>query len=269
MQLADGDSLTVVDNRPGAAPGAGRPWAPGRRVIVDGRVSSSYFARNRGAEDGAGEWILFIDADVTPPADLLDSYFAVAPEDGVAVLAGGVRDEVSATSDWRHPAARYADLTAAMSQANTLGSGDWAYAQTANCAVRRDAFAAIGGFTEDVRSGGDADLCFRLSRAGWKLHAREGAEVIHRNRPTLRAMLRQRARHGSGAAWLDSRYPGSFPGRLSLGTPVWTIRQGAAALHALIVQRDADRAIVLWVEVLSHWAFELGRLAPNRVQPRG
>lgn len=268
IELRAGDTLTVVDNRSGAPPDEPRVWASGRRLIVDGRIASSYFARNRGAEGGTGEWILFIDADVLAPADLLDRYFETPPEDQVAVLAGAVKDEVSGPSDWRHPAARYADLTAAMSQANTLRPGPWAYAQTANCAVRRSAFEAVGGFTEEIRSGGDADLCFRLAHAGWSLQLREQARVVHRSRATLRAMLRQRARHGSGAAWLDARYPGSFPGRLSLGTPVWTVRQGAGALRALVAERDGDRALVLGVEVMSHWAFELGRLVPNRVRAR-
>ena len=49
-----------------------------------------------------------------------------------------------------------------MSQRNTL-TGVRPYAQTAHCAVRRSAFEAVGGFREDIRSGGDADLCFRLA----------------------------------------------------------------------------------------------------------
>jgi GT2 family glycosyltransferase len=152
-----------------------------------------------------------------------------------------------------------------MSQDNTLGAGEWAYAQTANCAIRRTGFEAIGGFTEDVRSGGDADLCFRMHRAGWVLKARERAAVVHRSRRSLRALLRQRARHGSGARWLNSVYPGAFPSDLSAGTVLWSVTQ-ATAVCAAMLRRDGDRAILLGVEVLSHWAFELGRLAPNRVR---
>jgi GT2 family glycosyltransferase len=266
IALSDGDTLSVVDNGPGAEPGVQPLPRAGARLVIDGRTPSSYYARNRGAEGGSGEWILFIDADVTAPADLLERYFDADADERVAVLTGAVQDEVSAPLGWRRPAARYTHLKAAMSQSNTLRPGPWGYAQTANCAVRRSAFEAVGGFTEDVRSGGDADLCFRLRAAGWELVARENARVVHRNRPTLRALLRQRARHGSGAAWLNRRYPGSFPPRLSAGTVLWSARQGAAALRALLVDRDGDRAILLGVEVLAHWAFELGRLVPNGVR---
>src|SRR5207302_5268698 len=82
-----------------------------------------------------------------------------------------------------------------------------------NAAVRREAFEQVGGFTEGIRSGGDADLCFRLRVAGWKFDAREQAGVLHDNRATTRAFLRQKTRHGSGAGWLNKRYPGSFPAR--------------------------------------------------------
>jgi cellulose synthase/poly-beta-1,6-N-acetylglucosamine synthase-like glycosyltransferase len=265
LRLDPGDSMVVVDNGPAGR--AARELGERRSVIVETAVASSYYARNRGASRGHADWILFLDADVRPPADLLDRYFESPPGERDGLLAGAVVDEVVDFADWRHPAARFAHLKAAMSQDNTLDGGEWAYAQTANCAVRRAGFEAIGGFTEDIRSGGDADLCFRMRRAGWALQARDGAAVVHRSRRTLRSILRQRARHGSGARWLDSVYPGAFPPDLSLGTIRWSVSQAAGAARALL-RRDGDRAILLAVGVLWQWAFELGRLAPNHVSHR-
>ena len=51
---------------------------------------------------------------------------------------------------------------------------------------------------------------------------RPSAVVTHHNRVTLRALARQRARHGSGAAWLDRHYPGRFPPARSLGKLKWS-----------------------------------------------
>lgn len=266
VQLREGDTMVVVDNGPPSAPREPRAFGSARSMVVAREFATSYYARNRGAEVGDAEWILFLDADVEPPADLLDAYFAQAPGEAVGALAGGVTDEVSGDTGWRSPAARYADLRASMSQANTMVDGEWAYAQTANCAVRREAFEQVKGFFASIRSGGDADLCFRLRRAGWELESREQASVVHRNRPTLRAMLRQRARHGSGARWLNRRYPGAFPPRRSPGTVVWAFRQGLRAAFALL-RGDGDRGVLLGVEVLSHWAFELGRFVPNQLRP--
>jgi GT2 family glycosyltransferase len=265
LDLRAGDSLTVVDNRAPGSPPARAPERP-LRVIRAGEVQSSYFARNRGAAEGTGEWLLFIDADVEPPADLADRYLDEPPEARVAVLAGAVVDEPLAPG--RQPAAaRFAAAHAAMSQANTLRAGPWGYAQTANCAVRRAAFEQLGGFRDDVRSGGDADLCFRLRNEGWEIEPRAAASVIHRSRPTLRRLLRQRARHGSGAAWLESEYPGFAPRGRLLGRVKWTAQSFARATLDALRGRREDAAMG-FVEPLYVWAFELGRMAPNTVRGR-
>ena len=267
-RLASGaaDTVTVVDNR---AAGAPPPRAqPGlARLIRAETRQSSYFARNRGADGGRGEWIVFLDADVDPPADLLDRYFATAVPDGTGVLAGRVVDEVVTGRAARAPAVRYALLRSWMSQGNTLAHDRWGYAQTANCAVRRSAFEAVGGFREEPRSGGDADLCFRLRAAGWGIATRDEASVTHDARRTIRGLLRQRARHGSGAAWLDREHPGSFPARSRRGLAKWTLISLCHAVRHLVHGR-ADEALVAAIDPIEKWAFELGRLVPNETRAR-
>jgi len=253
LTLRDGDTLTVVDNR-GAA--VDEP-----EVLEATGVRTSYFARNAGAARGSAPWLLFLDADVHAPPDLLDRLFADAPGDRTGVLAGAVIDEP--TGPGGPPAARYAELKHSMSQEVTLGYGRWAFAQTANCAVRREAFEAIGGFRADVRSGGDADLCWRLAAAGWGLERRPGAAVVHRSRTRLAAMLGQRLRHGSGAGWLAREHPGSFPARRWPGLALWALLRAASGLAAL-ARGDRDGAIVGLLDGPAVWAFELGRLVPNR-----
>src|SRR4051794_38958818 len=79
LDLTAADTLTIVDNRPAAAPRVeGVLRAPDR--------PSSYFARNRGAARGSNPWLLFLDADVEPPSDLADRYFHDGPDACTAVL---------------------------------------------------------------------------------------------------------------------------------------------------------------------------------------
>ena len=242
LALREGDSARVVDNRV-------QP------------VRSSYFARNAGAAAGTAEWIVFLDADVRFAPDLLDRLLDPAPPGDVGVLAGGIADEVVVDT----PVARALQRRGAMDQRVATDRAR-PFAQTAHCAVRRAAFDAVGGFAADVRSGGDADLCLRIADAGWRLAARHDVAVGHEARPTLRAVLRQVARHGAGAAWVERRHPGAMPPQRSPGWAVWTLRRLLAA--AALAARDRDAALDAALDFLLGWAFETGRLLPNRAPRR-
>jgi hypothetical protein len=265
-QLVHGphDTIVVVDNRGRQNRVASAPGGTVVGVVPAPELHSSYHARNRGAAAGHAPWLLFLDADVEWPANLIDAYFDDEPREYVAVLAGGIADAALASGQRATPAERYAAETQPMAQINTIGAARHPpYAQTANCMVRRAAFEAIGAFAEGIRSGGDADLCFRLQADGWTVESRPGAEVVHRHRHTLGALLAQKARHGAGAAWLERRYPGTFPRRRWTGLTAWSARSILAAGRGR--PGALTRAIV---DVLSVWAFELGRLLPNQARPR-
>lgn len=260
VKRGDGDEVIVVQNSP-SGPGAGA--ADDVRIVPAPEVASSYYARNRGAELAQGEWILFCDADTEPDAGLVDSYFEPVPDERTGILAGAVHDHVAGDS----LAARLARETAAMSQRTTLDNPFMPYAITANCAIRAAAFRQAGGFEASIRSGGDADLCWRLQRLGWGIEERPGAAVQHQNRPTMRAVWRQRLRHGAGAGWLESRYPGAMP-RWGLAALVRdsSRRLAGAARSGIAGRREA--AALEAAEVSGWWAFELGRRLPNRAARR-
>ncbi|MCW3038233.1 MAG: hypothetical protein JWM31_138 [Solirubrobacterales bacterium] len=253
ITLRPGDTLTVVDNR------AVRVEEPD--VLRADAVRTSYFARNAGAARGHAPWIVFLDADVHPPVDLLDRLLAPAPAPSVGLLAGGVEDDPVGP---RGPvAARFAELHGTMKQASTLHRGRWAFAKTAHAAVRREAFAAVGGFRAGVRSGGDADLCWRLRAAGWTLEDRPEAVVRHASRTDVAQLLRQHMRHGSGAGWLQAEHPGSFPPRRWPGLVRWGLTRAASGLAAA-GRGDRDGAVLGLLDGPTVWAFELGRYVPNR-----
>ncbi len=259
LRLRDDDEVIVADNRPGAR---GAPERRGRvRVYAAAGVASPGFARNRAAALAGGEWLVMIDADTEPTPTLLDDYFAPLPQPATAVLAGGILDRPGG----RGLAARHSAARAQMSHRATLARGPWSYAQSANCAVRRDAFVRAGGFAEDARAGEDADLCFRLRADGWELEERFGAGVTHRSRVTLRGLLEQLARHGAGAAWAERRHPGAFPAPGAAATAARLARCLArAGLAALRGRREAT--LTALVEAAEAIAFETGRRLSNRAR---
>jgi GT2 family glycosyltransferase len=259
LELRDGDSLVIVDNTPGASPlAAGTRAAP---VLAAAGIAAPGYARNRGAQQGEADWLVFIDADTVPPPDLLDRYFDPAPPERTALLAGGVRDE--AVPPDAPAAARYAYIRGLMGQENAFRSGEWSFAQTANAACRRAAFEAVGGFREDIRAGEDADLAFRLRAAGWEVERREAAAVVHRSRQSVRGFVRQMLGHGAGAAWLAREWPGAFPARRLPGLAWWGLRTAVRGLVAAAVRRDRDRMLWAIFEPLWYLSYELGRSLSN------
>jgi glycosyltransferase involved in cell wall biosynthesis len=259
LELAPGDSLVVVDNSP-----AGRlPSAP-VQVERAAEVAAPGYARNRGAAAGRGEWIVFVDADTLPQPDLVERYFEPPPAERTGLLAGGVLDEEASPEG---PAvARYQYLRRSMSQDHTLGLGRWAFAQTANVAVRRAAFEEVGGFREDIRACEDADLSYRLASAGWERERREAAAVVHLSRQTIRSFIGQKAQHGAGVGWLDRTYPGSIPGHRRPGLLWWAVRFAVGNLVSAARHRSRDEAVWAVFHPLDLVTRELGRSLSNEAR---
>jgi GT2 family glycosyltransferase len=258
LRLRDGDSVLIVDNTPGrdgpVQLGPVPVWPAAERRTPG-------YARNRGAERGSGDWLVFLDADTVPSDDLLDAYFDPLPGHRAGVLAGGVRDEPVPRGG--PPAARYAYIRAAMSQDDTFRFGEWGFPKTANAAFRRRAFEAAGGFRENIRTAEDADLCYRMKAMGWEIERREHASVLHRSRATLRSFVIQRFLYGAGGAWLGWQYPGAFPARRRLGLLYWAMRRSIRGLLVAARTRRRDRALWAVFEPLEAIAWELGRSLPN------
>ena len=238
------------------------PHPPSWRILGAHERQSSYYARNRGAAAGCGTWLLFLDADVLPAPDLIDRYLTVDPASRAGFLVGAVTDTRSGAGQQESIASRYSRLRRLIDQTNTLQMRQ-PYAKTANCMVRRAVFEEVGGFADDVRSGGDADLCFRLRRDGWEFELRPDAAVEHRSRRRVVDLLGQRARHGSGAEWLEQRYSGFVGPRRSMLRVGRSIVGGTIRSLASYCRGDIDAAILDLLDPLSNAAFEVGRRIPN------
>ena len=253
LELGDGDEVIVADNGGGGA--AEGDLRDAVRLVRAADERSSYHARNAGAAAASNEWILFMDTDCIPRADLLDAYFA-SP---VRLECGALAGQILGDPRQRALAARYARSRRFFDHAAGLIRAEEGGAGAANLLVRRCAFVELGGFAQGIRSGGDLDFCRRLRLGGWRLEFRSGATVHHRHRESVASLLAAIARYGAGSRWLNRRYPGS--------SPRWPLRGGLAVAAreaaAHVVRGDLESASFRAIDCLGLIAHNLGYLSPN------
>jgi mycofactocin glycosyltransferase len=256
LELGPADQVIVADNSDDGV--AAAALSEPVRVVTATGERSSYHARNAGARLATGDWILFIDADCEPRPELLDRYFAEPIPDDCGLLAGGI----VGLSEQRSLIARYTrdrrfyDGERGLGANGTLEGGA---APTGNLLVRRETFERLEGFEEGIRSAGDFDFCWRAQAAGWRLLRRPSAAVAHRHREDLPSFLAMVARYGSGAAWINRRYPGA--------SPRWGLIPGLAGsardVAGGLVKREPTEALYRAIDGLGLIAYTVGYARSN------
>jgi len=161
--------------------------AAGFRVLSTGARRGPAFARNLGARQARGDLLVFVDADVLVPPDLVARVLETfRREPGLDALIGSYDDDPAQPgffSQFRNLMHCYVHQTG-REEASTFWSG---------CgAIRRELFLQHGGFcTAYARpSIEDIELGLRLRRAGARIRLRKDLRVKHLKRWTFREMLR-------------------------------------------------------------------------------
>ena len=175
-------------------------------TVVYEKMQSSYAARNRGIQHAKGDILAFTDTDciVTPQwiKTLLTSYDN--PE--IGCFAGNIKSYQPKT---------LAECFAAKDEENhnqkrSLKTGYLPAANTANVAYRKEVFQKIGLFKSNLKSGGDAELTWRLVRhGGYKIIYVPEAVVYHQHRTSIADLYRQHRKYGESITDLLRLYPGS------------------------------------------------------------
>ena len=238
--------ILVVENRSTddtAARAAAHPVA-----LLNGcDLLTSYAARNRGVGRSGGEIVAFTDADCIPSPDWLKHLIAPFTDPSVAAVAGAIED-----APFQSVCEEFAARVQPFARPRR---GGLATILTANVAIRRSALEAVGHFDEQLPTGGDVDLGWRLQQEGFAIREAPRASVAHRHRATFAAAFAQYRRYGVADVLLATihRDAGhSLPLAAQLWRTLDQLRAMAVSAAALIfrfvvsIARGFDRRYVLW-----------------------
>ncbi|HEV7859253.1 MAG TPA: glycosyltransferase family A protein [Pyrinomonadaceae bacterium] len=161
--------------------------ARGVSVLQLDSQSGPAAARNLGASHALGSLILFVDADVVVRRETLSRLIAHFSVEGVAAVFGSYDDAPAAAgfvSQYKNLQHHFVHQQAS-AEAETFWAG---------CgAIRRKAFAAVGGFDESKYKNPsieDIELGYRLRRKDFKIILDRELQVTHLKRWTLHSLLR-------------------------------------------------------------------------------
>lgn len=129
-------------------------------------------ARNLGIKNASGDWILFLDDDVSFEPDLLDKYLSVFSELAFDACNGSVITPKESITDIPIPEneSRFIGLWSSLSSYRSYsGSIRIVGTCSANLLVRKSVLVDIGGFDERLTRFEDVELGIRISQAGYNL----------------------------------------------------------------------------------------------------
>jgi GT2 family glycosyltransferase len=166
--------------------------------------------RNLGARHARYDLLVFADSDQRSPADLLERYatgLRGAPAE-VGAVTGPLSTEQGDSATFRIMRRSYLLLG---DHEDALRYRRMSWCLGGNTAIRREAFAEVGGFPEDSPSplgGEDVHLGLKLTGAGYVILCDPDARVIHDAAvaQTLRSVCYRFVTYGRSEQWLCARH---------------------------------------------------------------
>lgn len=242
--------LIVSVDGPDPAPAAVRDVAPegvDLHVIQEAQTGPAG-ARNRGAAVATKPLLAFVDDDCEP-APAWAAALSAALERAPDALAGGPL--LNAYPRNASAAASHAVIEALYE----CSSED--FLASANLALRRDRFEALGGFDEGFPTAAaeDRDLCARALDRGMRVVHVDEATVLHHRRSSPALLWRHQAEYGRGARRLARRREsaGQAPVRAGRGFPAALVRSTLRA--ARDARSPAVVPLVALTQVAAAWGY--------------
>ncbi len=212
----------------------------GAHVIRLDRRRGPYHARHIAAMQSESDMLLFVDGRSRALPGLVDAHktlltYAALSCTGTLTRNGNSLSEQIAAKRQQHALDKYIGVPGRMD-----------YFPTCNLGVRTSVYRSIGGFRQ-MRSGGDADLCWRIQQAG---HGPIGIDrrilMELQPRASLWQLVEQYYRYGKSTAYLEAVWPdqsaGVVGGRSDWRPKLFT-RRGPEAITQVALRAGYRRGL--------------------------
>ncbi len=185
-EMQAGDEIIVVDNGSTDATHDIVAAHPRARLIEHPKVTIAGL-RNRGAEASKGDVLAFIDSDCLLKPGWRAGVDKELSSDSVQVT--GSTCDLPLQPTW---------VEQAWAPAIVKSSREVGYINSANLVIRRDAFVAVNGFNESLKTDEDYDIAFRMRRNGAKVIESPEIRAIHLgSAKTLRQFYQRQKRNAT------------------------------------------------------------------------
>jgi glycosyltransferase involved in cell wall biosynthesis len=229
---------------------------PGVRYLPQPENGGPARARNRGAREAAGDYVVFIDSDIVPAAGFLDRLMHdVTREPGIAGVSGVYAEEPLFNDGY---VADYRNLQTHFWKISSPGAADDNF-PVSLCVLRRSDFLEAGGLAERFRGADVEDFEFgrRMTARGARLLVSPRIVGHHHPEETFAKLMRvlfRRSRQYASALALTTRSPSHYATAsrsLTLaGTLLTVLALVATPLHwmAWLVAAAAYGGLVVYPE---------------------
>lgn len=203
-------------------------------------------ARNLGARQAQGEWLLFLDADMEASPALLEMHMGAHRRHPDVLVMGQVLLAPSAAQS----------QFAKMAESGRLATGKQRFMSALQCAtgnlsLLREAYHRLGGFDERFRFYGweDTDLGYRAASEGLGLLYDPSAISYHHDYAVDLALAANRARQAARSVWiLFDKHP-ELQGKLNMFEDKGYLSWGQDP--ARIVLRKLARGLMILPPILN------------------
>ncbi|MCD6384878.1 glycosyltransferase [Candidatus Sumerlaeota bacterium] len=219
-------------------------------------------ARNAGIRSASGDIIAFIDADCVAHPDWLERLVAkFDTDDKIGGVAGALLSEPQSLVE------KYIAYRRIVDQEKMLDKGRCCsppFALTANLAIRRKVLDTIGLFDDENLpiTGEDADLCWRMQWAGFRLVYEPHAIVWHKHRSSIRQLFLQTYGYGFSNVSLFAKHHKKFHRRIWVDVRfyIWLFKSLLKIPYAQIfVRNEFERAVPVF-DFIANLGIILGKI---------